>query len=230
MRSRRLRRAKTGGPRNHHGTQRTHRNTIQIVKCVHNRCCPRTKCGSGRVCHPPMQQQPEETQRKLLLIAKPRSTGEISDLRAQGIVYRPLAWTADGRAHTHQSPEPYGTQQTSRHAATDSKCQHRWKHEIQTALLRRRAAMTHFSLVAWTEPPATGSEHTTKTQTQERTPQHQTMTMTTPLPSPARKLQPSIRQASKRSPFAPVVGLHAPRLTSTRWSLEDLVEDKSVSF
>ena len=41
--------------------------------------------------------------------------------------------------HTHQSPEPYSTQQLSRHAATHSKCQqkhihHRWKHEIPIAI------------------------------------------------------------------------------------------------
>ena len=63
------------------------------------------------VWHPPMLQQPEETQRKLLF---DRQTShhrkEIPDLRAQGIVYRPLIWTADGR------PDPTVTR-TPQHAA-----------------------------------------------------------------------------------------------------------------
>ena len=86
MRSRRLRKTKTRGPRNHHGIQRTHRNTIQTGSYFHYRCCPRTQCGSGRVWHLSIQQQqPEETQRKLPLIA----TGEKSqtyELKASCIV------------------------------------------------------------------------------------------------------------------------------------------------
>ena len=70
---------------------------------------------------------------------------EIPDLRAQGIVYCSLVWTADGRPH--QSHEPWSMQQTSRRAAvvqqiSTTSLQHRWKHEVQVALLRRRAAMT----------------------------------------------------------------------------------------
>ena len=50
-------------------------------------------------------------------------------------------------AHTHQSPEPYNVQQTlqrfTQRSANVSQCQqHRRKHQIQVALLRRRAAMT----------------------------------------------------------------------------------------
>ena len=68
------------------------------------------------------------------------------DLRNQGIVYRQLLWTVDGRPH-QQSPEPYNTQQifaacrkSQQRSATPLK--HRWKHGIQIAFLRRRAAMT----------------------------------------------------------------------------------------
>ena len=70
-----------------------------------------------------MQQQPEETQRKLLLIAKPHTTEEKSQtygLKASSIV----PWFGQQMAsHTQQSPAFDSTQQTSHRAATDSKCQ-----------------------------------------------------------------------------------------------------------
>ena len=44
----------------------------------HHRCCPGTQRGSARVWHPPLQQQPEEMQRKQLLTAKRHITyGEL---------------------------------------------------------------------------------------------------------------------------------------------------------
>ena len=57
---------------------------------------------------------------------------EIVELRQQGIHYRPLVWTADGRPH----PAVTRTLQLSAKSRP-----RRWKHEIQIALLRRRAAM-----------------------------------------------------------------------------------------
>ena len=45
---------------------------------------------------------------------------EVQDLRVQGIVYRPLVWTADGRPHPVWSREPCNMQQTP-HAAMDNK-------------------------------------------------------------------------------------------------------------
>ena len=69
---------------------------------------------------------------------------EIQDLRQQDSVYRPRVWTADGR------PRPAVTRRmqcaadiaTSRYYQLMSAAalEHWWKHEVQIALLRHRAA------------------------------------------------------------------------------------------
>ena len=71
---------------------------------------------------------------------------EMLELSAQGILHRLLVWTADGRPHP-------AVTRTLQHAADIASCrngqhmsaeavQHRWKHQIQIALLWRRAAMS----------------------------------------------------------------------------------------
>ena len=70
---------------------------------------------------------------------------QIPDLRVQGLVYRPLVWTADGRLHpaitrTLQYAVGIAACRNGQRMSAKS-LQHRWKHEIQTAL-RRRGAMT----------------------------------------------------------------------------------------
>ena len=71
---------------------------------------------------------------------------EIQDLRVQGVVYRPLVWTAGARPHppvtrtilyAEDIAACLNVQQMSANAF-----QQRWKHEAQIALFRRRAAMT----------------------------------------------------------------------------------------
>ena len=69
---------------------------------------------------------------------------EIAQLAAAGIVFRPMVWTSSGRPH------PAATR-TLHYAATQAAYRsergepkailRRWQHEIQVALLRRRAAM-----------------------------------------------------------------------------------------
>ena len=89
---------------------------------------------------PPMQQRLEETQRRRRLIAN--FTTEMKSLncvtRAFTIDF--LIWTANGRPH----PAVTQTLQYAAHIASmlAKSLQRRWKHEIQIALLRRRAAMT----------------------------------------------------------------------------------------
>ena len=69
----------------------------------------------------------------------------IGESRQQNIHYRPLVWTADGWPH----PAVTRTRQYATDIASSRNVQHmsakslhrRWKHEIQVALLRRRAAM-----------------------------------------------------------------------------------------
>ena len=70
---------------------------------------------------------------------------EIPQLRAAGIVYRPLVWTADGRPHpavarTLAFASEIAATRSEQHASAQS-LRSRWRHEIQIALLRRRAAM-----------------------------------------------------------------------------------------
>ena len=70
---------------------------------------------------------------------------EITELAAAGIAFRPLVWTADGcphpavtrtLQHAAQIADTRNNQQASAGALVG-----RWKHEIQIAILRRRAAM-----------------------------------------------------------------------------------------
>ena len=71
---------------------------------------------------------------------------EIQELSAAGIAFRPLVWTADGRPH----PAAIRTLRFAADIAVTRNGQQatagmlvsRWKHEIQIAILRRRAAMT----------------------------------------------------------------------------------------
>ena len=71
---------------------------------------------------------------------------EISELAAAGISFRPLVWTADGRPH----PAVMRTLLYAAEIAVSRNSQQstagalvaRWKHEVQVAILRRRAAMT----------------------------------------------------------------------------------------
>ena len=68
---------------------------------LHNRCCRRTRCGSGRVrriLH--CSSSPRRRSASCLLIAKPHTTGEKSQThepKASCIVT--LVWTAGGRPH-----------------------------------------------------------------------------------------------------------------------------------
>ena len=71
---------------------------------------------------------------------------EIPDLCNQSIRYRSLVWTADGRPHpavtrTLQYAADTASSRNGQQMSAKS-LQHRWKHEIQIALLRRRASVT----------------------------------------------------------------------------------------
>ena len=75
-------------------TRGSHCFAIQASRYFHHRCCSRTQSGPGRVCG------------LLHCSGSSRSccTGDIrslqdGELRQQGINYRPLVWTADGRPH-----------------------------------------------------------------------------------------------------------------------------------
>ncbi|CAK0905100.1 unnamed protein product, partial [Prorocentrum cordatum] len=74
-----------------------------------------------------------------------RYRGEIQELSAAGIVYRPLVWTADGRPHPAVTRTlAYAAAKAARRggvSADAKQLQRRWKHEVQVAILRRRAAM-----------------------------------------------------------------------------------------
>ena len=65
---------------------------------------------------------------------------EIPDLRAQGIVYCPLVWTADGRppvvTRTLQDAADIASSRNGQQMSAKP-LQRRWKHEIKIALLRR---------------------------------------------------------------------------------------------
>ena len=70
---------------------------------------------------------------------------ELGELRQQKIHYRPLVWTGDGRPHpavtrTLQYAADIASSCNGQHLSAKS-LHHRWKHEIQFALPRRRAAM-----------------------------------------------------------------------------------------
>ena len=65
--------------------------------------------------------------------------------RAAGIIFRPMVWTADGRPHPAVTrtlkfaADVASTRENSRVPAAS--LLQRWRHEIQVAILRRRAAM-----------------------------------------------------------------------------------------
>ena len=124
--------AETCAPRCRHRTQRTRRNTFQTSRSLYYRYC---RSAALDVC-----------------VASPNAAAarryrqQISDLRGQGILYIPLVWTGDGRPH----PAVTGTLQYAADIASSRNgqqmsakpLQHSWKHEIQEALLRWRAAKT----------------------------------------------------------------------------------------
>ena len=75
---------------------------------------------------------------------------EIPELRRAGICFRPMVWTADGRPHPAVTrtlkfaaglASHRGTQ-----ASTPAELLGRWRHEIQIAICRRRAAMLRSAL------------------------------------------------------------------------------------
>ena len=94
-----------------------------------------------------MQQQLEVMQRRQRLIDNCLTTGMKSQTCAtRAIHYRPFVWTADGRplpavTRTLQNAADIASSRNGQQMLANS-LQHPWKHEIQTALLRRRAAMT----------------------------------------------------------------------------------------
>ena len=121
-----------------------------------------------------MQQKSEETQRK----RNPIPTG------SKSIGYRPLVWTADGRPHpaVTRTPQYAGDIASCRNGQQISAKapKHRWKHDIQVTLLRRRIAMTRAVL-----PNKSAREQFCKP-------------------------QPSTPQASSRSTRAPAVISNSP--------------------
>ena len=71
---------------------------------------------------------------------------ESPNLRAQGIVCRPLVWAADGRPHpavprTLQYAADIASSRNGQQRSAKS-LQHRWKHQVQITFFRRRAVMT----------------------------------------------------------------------------------------
>ena len=93
------------------------------------------------VCSPPLQRQLAETPHERHLIANSRVVG----LRQQNIHHCPLIWIADGRPLPAVTRTPLYAADiaSSRNGQQMSakSLQRRWMHEIQIALLRRRAAM-----------------------------------------------------------------------------------------
>jgi len=74
----------------------------------------------------------------------------IPQLHAAGIAFRPLIWTADGRPHpaatrTLQYAADRASYKGGR-ATTAREYVRRWSHEIQVAILRRRAAMVRAAM------------------------------------------------------------------------------------
>ena len=74
-----------------------------------------------------------------------RYRNEIRELAAAGIAFRPLVWTADGRPHpaavrTLCYAADIAVTRNGQQASAGALVT-RWKHEIQIAILRRRAAM-----------------------------------------------------------------------------------------
>ena len=68
----------------------------------------------------------------------------IPQLHAAGIVFRPLIWSSDGRPHPAVSRTlKFAAESAARKRGGVSvpNLLRRWRHEIQIAILRRRAAM-----------------------------------------------------------------------------------------
>ena len=83
---------------------------------------------------------------------------EIQELQRAGIIFRPMVWTADGRPHpaatrTLKYAADLAASRNNRHD-TAASLLGRWRHEIQIAILRRRAAMYRAVL-----PKASEYEH-----------------------------------------------------------------------
>ena len=70
---------------------------------------------------------------------------EIPQLAAAGISFRPMVWTADGRPHPAATRTlRYAARLAATRGGGEAEAQgflSRWRHEIQIAIQRRRAAM-----------------------------------------------------------------------------------------
>ena len=71
---------------------------------------------------------------------------EIRELAAAGILYRPMVWTSNGRPHPAVTRTlHFAAAQAANRSEQDAEAKQllaRWRHEIQIAIQRRRAAMT----------------------------------------------------------------------------------------
>ena len=135
LRSRRPRWTDTRGPRHYHGTQEDsqNRNPGLLISLL-----PLLSLDAARI---------------WTCVSSPNAAGslrhyrqEIPSRRGQGILCRPLVWTADGRPHlavtrTLQCAADIASSRNGQQMSAKS-LQHRWKHEIQIALFRRKAAIT----------------------------------------------------------------------------------------
>ena len=110
------------------------------------------------VWRPRMRPQPWEVRQQPFFKRKLRRyREEIRELSTMGIAFRPLVWTADGRPHaaairTLRYAADIAANRNGQQASAATLV-YRWKHEIQIAILRRRAAMTRAVL-----PKATAEE------------------------------------------------------------------------
>ena len=83
----------------------------------------------------PTRQQLKETLREQSLIVNYRITDKETDLRGEGILYRLLVWTADGRQHpavtrTLQYAADIASSRNGQQMSAESR-RHRWKHKIK---------------------------------------------------------------------------------------------------
>ena len=134
---------------------------------------------------------------------------QIPDLRRQGILYRPLVWTADGRPH----PAVTGIMQCAAHIASSrngqqmsaTSLQHRWNHEIQIAqqsFPTLQLEQNGFSPVTKTELSTMGPglrRSMEVTQTQGQTPLYQMMISRTSPLSPVNTPHHCSNQTSSRA-------------------------------
>ena len=78
-----------------------------------------------------------------------QNRNELGELRQQKIHHRPLVWTVDGRhpgRHSTASVRGRHCLYWNGQQMSAKSVHRRWKHEIQIALLRRRAAMARAAL------------------------------------------------------------------------------------